>query len=264
MRARAASICCASLSYPTRNQTGADHLAQHSPARGRSGCVTTLHTALATTLIALSAAGSAAAAAPWSSPSTLGPPANGSHVVGLGFGSAGGLLGWRLGTASFVASVGGDGVTGPPTTLPGPLVAGPAVPAPARSPPLSTQIARSCSCSRGPPTAGPWAGRSCARTARSGACARSRDPRAPRVGSRSASMPAARRSRPGGDPGASWHRHGPPAARSGARSRSSGRPAAGIPTSPPRSAPTGARSSSPPATSCALACAHVTVVSVRR
>src|SRR5688572_3182516 len=89
----------------------------------------TLRTALAASLAVVAAGATAApaqAAVTWSAPLTLGPPANGAGVVGLGFSPHGhGLLGWRLGTAGFVATVRPDGVVGSPTRLPAELAAGP-------------------------------------------------------------------------------------------------------------------------------------------
>ena len=78
--------------------------------------MTTLRATLLTTVLVLSTGGSAHAAAPWSTPLTIGPPANGSQVLGLGFPNSGeGLLGWRLGTSGYVASLSGAGVVGPPS-----------------------------------------------------------------------------------------------------------------------------------------------------
>ncbi|MDX6683677.1 MAG: hypothetical protein QOG94_3716, partial [Solirubrobacteraceae bacterium] len=61
-----------------------------------------LRTSLATALLVLDAAGAAQAAEPWSAPLTLGPPANGSEAIAIGFGPRGeGLLSWRLSQTSF-------------------------------------------------------------------------------------------------------------------------------------------------------------------
>ncbi|MDX6679517.1 MAG: hypothetical protein QOE31_3569 [Solirubrobacteraceae bacterium] len=90
--------------------------------------MTTLRTALATCLLLLATTASADAAPPWSAPLTLGPPANGARAVGLGFSARGdGLLGWRLGTSSFVGRVDSNGLVGAPTRLPADLAAGPAL-----------------------------------------------------------------------------------------------------------------------------------------
>lgn len=86
--------------------------------------------------VLLATGGWAQAAAPWSAPLTIGPPSNGSQVLGLGFDNRGdGVIGWRLGASGYIASLTGDGVVGPPRLLPAEL-AGAAALAP--GPPLPT------------------------------------------------------------------------------------------------------------------------------
>lgn len=92
--------------------------------------MTTLRTALTATMLVLATGGSAHAAAPWSPPIDLGPPANGADAVGLAFSPRGaGLLSWKLGQSSFVAALRGDGTLGRRSRLPADLAAGPVLPA---------------------------------------------------------------------------------------------------------------------------------------
>ena len=95
-----------------------------------------LRTTLAAALLVLAAAAPAHAAAPWSAPLTIGPPANGAAVSDVAFSPRGqGLMGWRLGESHYLATVGAGGVLGAPQRLPAVLAAGPAI---ASGPPLPT------------------------------------------------------------------------------------------------------------------------------
>jgi hypothetical protein len=87
-----------------------------------------LRSAFAISVLVLATGGSALAEARWSTPIDLGPPTSGAGAVGLAFSAHGqGLLGWTVGSSSFVASLRGDGLLGSPSRLPMFLAAGPAL-----------------------------------------------------------------------------------------------------------------------------------------